>query len=103
MPLKATKPVSQEAVSSLVYDQWYVTQIVGRFDGKKGNTVVTLQRANIGTDGTVTLMPNNDPNATVSFNLDVLKEIANGNAAMGTAFASIVAAVEDYATSKKLL
>lgn len=102
MPITATTPVTTPAVSSVVYDQWYITQIIGKFDGTKGPTIVTLQRANT-TNGVVTLMPITTPDATVSFTIDILKEIANGNANLSTAFPSVVAAIEAYGSEKKLL
>lgn len=102
MPITATTPVTAPAAPSMVYDQWYVTQIIGKYDGKSGPTIITLQRANI-TNNVVTLMPNTTPDATVTFNLDIMKEIAGGNTTLATAFTSIVAAVDAYATTKKLL
>ena len=102
MPITATTPVTAPAAPSMVFDQWYVTQIIGKFDGKTGPTIITLQRANI-TDGVVTLMPNTTPDAQVTFNVDILKEIAGGNTTLATAFSSIVTAIDAYATAKKLL
>ncbi len=102
MPITATKPHSAPAVSAMVFDQWYVTQIVGKFDGTKGPTIVTMQKANL-TNGIWTLMPNTTPDASVTFNLDVLKEIEKGNVTMGTAFTATVAAIGAYAVDKKLV
>lgn len=102
MPLTATKSVTAAATSEMVFDQWYVTQIIGKFNGTTGPTIITLQRANV-TNNVVTLMPNTSPDATVTFNLDIMKEIAGGNTTLATAFNSIVAAIDAYATTKKLL
>jgi hypothetical protein len=98
----ASAPVTQPAVGSMVYDKWFMTQLVGKFGPEKGPTIVTLQRANL-TNGVWTLMPNTTPEATVTFNVDIFKEMTNGNATLASAFNAVVEAIDAYATSKKLL
>jgi hypothetical protein len=100
--IAATTPVTAPAVASMVFDKWFMTQMVGKYSSTTGPTIVTLQRANL-TDGVWTLMPNTTPDATVTFNLDVFKEIAGGNTALATAFEAVVTAIDNYATAKKLL
>lgn len=100
--ISATAPVTAPAVPSMVFDKWFMTQMVGKFNTTAGPTIVTLQRANL-TNGVWTLMPNNSPEATVTFNLDIFKEMAKGNEKLAAAFNAVVDAIDDYATDKKLL
>jgi len=104
--IAATKPAVSQAVAAVTYDKWFVTQIVGKFTPTSGLTTISLQRAAQNTDGSWTLMPNNTPGASVTFNVDIIKEITSGDsdaALMQTAYDAVVAAVSAYATAQKLI
>lgn len=98
----ATKPVTAPAVGSVTYDKWFMTQIIGKFDGSSGPTVVRLRRAAKNQDGSWNLMPNTTEDAEVSFTVDVFKEMAN-TPELAAAMASVMSAVTAYASKKNLL
>ena len=99
--IAATTPVTAPAVASMVFDKWFMTQMVGKYSPTTGPTIITLQRANL-TNGVWTMMPNTSPDATVTFNLDVFKEMAT-NPLLATAFEAVLTAVNSYATAKHLI
>ena len=99
--IPATKPLTVPATTAVVYDQWFMTQLVGRFSPTSGPLTVTLQRAAV-VNGSVVLAPNNVNGNSVTVNVDIVKQMAN-NPAMETAMQAVVAAVQAYATAQNLL
>lgn len=99
--IPATAPVTTPATSAVVYDQWFVTQLVGKFSPTSGPLVVNMQRAAV-VNGAVVLAPNNSQDNSKTFTVDIVKQAAN-NPAMETAMQAVVAAVQAYATAQKLL
>jgi transposase len=99
--INATKAVTAPAVGSVTYDKWFMTQIIGKFDGTSGQTIIKLRRAAKEGDKWL-LMPNSTSDAEVSFTLDVFKEMAN-TPELAAAMATVTAAVTAYASKKNLL
>ncbi len=99
--INATKPVTAPAVPAMVFDKWFMTQIIGKFDATSGQTNVRLRRANK-TGDTWTLMPNDTKDAEVSFSLDIFKEMAK-NPSMAAGMNAVIEAVTSYANQKNLL
>ena len=79
MAISATTPVVTQPTPGITYDSWFITQLVGKFSPSSAPTIVTLTRASQNSDGSWTLMPNTTPNSTVTFNVDILKEMSSTN------------------------
>ncbi len=99
--IPATNPVVVPAEGSVTYDKWYLTQLIAKVSPDAAPTIVTLRRSAV-VNGQPVLMPNTSENATVSFTLDVWKELAT-TPQLAAALEAVLVAVTAYATKKKLL
>ena len=98
--IDATTPVTVPGTAQVVYDKWYLTQLIGKFSPETAPLIVHLRRASITNAGT-TLMPNSK-DSEISFTVDAWKEMTD-TPEIAAAMGAILNAVVAYATKKKLL
>jgi len=97
--IKASKPVTVAATGEVVYDHWFLTQLIAKVSPEKAFTIVHLNRSAV-VDGKHVLMDGKD--AEVSFTLDVWKEMT-ATPELAAAMEAVTTAVLAYATKKNLL
>lgn len=99
MPIQASTPVTVPGTQQVVFDQWYLSQLIMKADANKAFTVIHLNRSAT-VDGKTVLMDGRD--ADKSFTLDLFKEMAD-TPELATAIQAVQAAVLAYATKKNLI
>jgi len=99
--IPATSPVVVPAGASVTYDKWYLTQLVAKIDPTAAPVIVQLRRSAVVNDQPV-LMPAKTEDASVSFTVDIWKEMAS-TPELAAAIEAVLQAVVAYATKKHLL
>lgn len=97
--IPASTPVSQPATEALVFDKWFLSELMVHATPDKAPLRVVLKRANL-TNETWTLM--SGPGSTNLITLDVWQEAAN-SPDIANALGAIMNAIIAYGTAKKLL
>ena len=104
MPLPsipATSPVVAPAAPSVTYNSWALTELIVEASVHSAPTNVILRRCGLDSSGNTVLMPLG-PNATTTFNLDIIKEAAT-TPDLGAAMGAVLSAIIEWATAKNLL
>lgn len=99
--IPATNSVVGQATTATTYNEWFVTQLIGKFGTNKAPLTVTLQRSAT-VNGVTVLAPNTTQDNSVTFTIDAYQAATN-TPAVASALEAVIAAVTAVAASKKLL